>query len=128
MRIFNRFLFIGFSLFVFTCVAHGELLLDTEPIQAGNVMLFKDHADEHGYHYMPLSPRIANWPDGTPKFSFLQYVRTGKEIPGGILHFLVTYALTDEDLREAEQELRKIDEEGIIIGPVPFTKGDFHII
>ena len=128
MRLFNRFLFIGFILFVIACVAHGELLLATEPIQAGNVMLFKDHADEHGYHYMPLSPRIANWPDGTPKFSFLQYVRTGKEVTGGILHFLVTYALTDEDLREAEQELRKIDEEGIIIGPVPFTKGDFHII
>jgi hypothetical protein len=91
-------------------------------------MLFKDHKDEHGYHYMPLSPRIANWPDGTPKFSFQQYVRTGKEITGGVLHFLVTYALTDEDMREAEQELRKIDEEGIIIGPVPFTKGEFHII
>jgi hypothetical protein len=128
MRLFNRLLFIGFSLFIISCVAHGELLLDTEPIQAGNVMLFKDHADEHGYHYMPLSPRIANWPDGTPKFSFLQYVRTGKEVTGGVLHFLVTYALTDEDLREAEKELRKIDEEGIIIGPVPFTKGDFHII
>lgn len=128
MRLFNRFLLIGLCVFVMVCVAQSELLLDTEPIQAGNVMLFKDHADEHGYHYMPLSPRIATWPDGTPKFSFLQYVRTGKEVTGGVLHFLVTYALTDEDLREAEKELKKIDEEGKIIGPVPFTKGDFHII
>lgn len=128
MRHFHRFLWIGFGLLIIVFCAQGELLLDTEPIQAGNVMLFKDHADEHGYHYMPLAPRIATWPDGTPKFSFLQYVRTGKEVTGGVLHFLVTYALTDEDLREAEKELRKFDEEGKIIGPVPFTKGEFHII
>jgi hypothetical protein len=94
----------------------------------GNVILFKDHADEHGYHYMPLSPRIATWPDGTPKFSFLQYVKTGKEVTGGILSFLVTYGLTDRELRDAEGELKRHDEDGKIIGPVPFIQGEFHII
>jgi len=128
MRSFIRLLLIGFSFVCIVSLAQGEVLLDTEPIQAGSVMLFKDHTDEHGYHYMPLMPRIATWPDGTPKFSFLQYVRTGKEVTGGVLHFLITYALTDEQLREAEKELQKIDEDGKILGPVPFTKGEFHII
>ncbi|MGD8535809.1 MAG: hypothetical protein PVF66_08170 [Candidatus Aminicenantes bacterium] len=128
MRFLNRFLFICFSLFLVAHLSNGEILLDAEPIQVGNVILFKDHADEHGYHYMPLSPRIATWPDGTPKFSFLQYVKTGKEVTGGILSFLVTYGLTDRELRDAEGELKRHDEDGKIIGPVPFIQGEFHII
>lgn len=106
----------------------SEILLDVEPLQIKNVLLFRDHADEHGYHYMPLSPRISVWPDGTPKFSFIQYVRTGKEITGGILHFLCTFGLTSEELEEARDELKKIDKMGKIVGPVVFTKGEFHII
>ncbi len=108
--------------------AGAEVLLDAEPIQAGSVLLFRDHADEHGYHYMPLAPRISTWPDGTPKFSFIQYVRTGKEITGGILHFLCTFGLTKEEISQAERELARIDRDGKILGPVMFVKGDFHII
>jgi len=106
----------------------AEILLDQEPVQVGNALLFRDHADPHGYHYMPLGPRISAWPDGTPKFSFIQYVRTGKEITGGILHFLCTFGLTKEELDKARKELTRIDKEGKIIGPVMFVKGDFHII
>ncbi len=128
MRRFSFLIFLLSILLLLSFPAHSEVLLDVEPIQAGDVMLFRDHADEHGYHYMPLSPRIANWPDGTPKFSFLQYVRTGKDITGGILHFLVTFGLTPEELQKARKELTKHDKEGKILGPVLFTKGDFHII
>ncbi len=128
MRFLNRLLLIGCGLFLVTSLISGEILLDAEPIQVGDVILFQDHSDEHGYHYMPLSPRIATWPDGTPKFSFLQYVKTGKEVTGGILSFLVTYGLTDKELRDAEGELKRHDQDGKIIGPVPFIQGEFHII
>jgi hypothetical protein len=106
----------------------AEVLLDIEPLQVGNILLFRDHADEHGYHYMPLAPRISTWPDGTPKFSFIQYVRTGKEITGGILHFLCTFGLTREELDKAQRDLTRLDKNGKILGPVVFVKGDFHII
>jgi hypothetical protein len=114
--------------FFFTLLAQAEILLDIEPLQVKNVLLFKDHADEHAYHYMPLSPRIAAWPDGTPKFSFIQYVRSKKEITGGILHFLCTFGLSPEELEAARNELKKTDKQGKIIGPVVFTKGEFNII
>jgi hypothetical protein len=106
----------------------AEVLLDVEPIQVTNALLFRDHADPHGYHYMPLGPRISAWPDGVPKFSFIQYVRSGKDITGGILHFLCTFGLTAEELNQARRELAKTDKDGKILGPVMFTKGDFHII
>ncbi len=109
-------------------VLRAEVLLDVEPIQVPNALLFRDHADPHGYHYMPLGPRIAAWPDGVPKFSFIQYVRSGKDITGGILHFLCTFGLTPEELNQARRELAKTDKDGKILGPVMFTKGDFHLI
>ncbi len=123
--------FLLFLLFLFSVIPSfllSEILLDQEPIQVSNALLFRDHADPHAYHYMPLSPRISTWPDGTPKFSFIQYVRTGKDITGGILHFLCTFGLTEEELEQARKELLKVDKKGKIIGPVMFIKGDFHII
>jgi len=116
------------ALLLTASIVEAEVLLDAEPIQAGTVLLFRDHADEHGYHYMPLSPRISAWPDGTPKFSFIQYVRTGKDITGGILHFLCTFGLTKEELNQAQRDLARVDKDGKILGPVMFVKGDFHII
>ncbi|MEW5807310.1 MAG: hypothetical protein AB1756_08205 [Acidobacteriota bacterium] len=121
-------IFISICLLLTTSPVLAEILLDVEPTQAGDVMLFRDHADEHGYHYMPMSPKISTWPDGTPKFSFLQYLRTGKEITGGVMHFLATFGLTKEELEKARKALARYDKEGKIIGPVLFTKGEFHII
>ncbi len=123
--------FLVFFALTFLLTAAGlraEVLLDREPVQVSKALLFRDHADEHGYHYMPLAPKIATWPDGKPKFSFIQYVRTGKEITGGILHFLCTFGLTQTELKEAEQELTRIDKDGKIIGPVMFVSGQFYII
>ncbi|MCK7502845.1 MAG: hypothetical protein MZV70_01255 [Desulfobacterales bacterium] len=46
------------------------------------------------YYYMPNQPRLAFWPDGTPKLTFLKYTKAGKEeAKGGILHFFVKYGL-----------------------------------
>jgi len=113
---------------VLPLAVQAEVLLDVGPLQVGNILLFRDHAAEHGYHYMPLAPRISTWPDGIPKFSFIQYVRTGKEITGGILHFLCTFGLTREELDRAQRDLTRLDKNGKILGPVVFVKGDFHII
>lgn len=129
MRGFPRYaLVLGLFAAVLIPASRAEVLLDVEPVQVKNALLFRDHADPHGYHYMPLAPRIAAWPDGVPKFSFIQYVRTGKEITGGILHFLCTFGLDQAELNEARKELARVDKDGKILGPVMFTKGDFHLI
>jgi len=122
------FVFFALTFLLTAAGLRAEVLLDREPVQVSKALLFRDHADEHGYHYMPLAPKIATWPDGKPKFSFIQYVRTGKEITGGILHFLCTFGLTQTELKEAEQELTRIDKDGKIIGPVMFVSGQFYII
>ena len=125
---FKLGLALGLAAALLPLALRAEVLLDVEPIQVKNALLFRDHADAHGYHYMPLGPRVAAWPDGIPKFSFIQYVRSGKDITGGILHFLCTFGLTTEELNQARRELTKVDKDGKILGPVMFTKGDFHII
>jgi len=122
------FVFFALTFLLIGAGLQAEVLLDREPVQVARALLFRDHADEHGYHYMPLAPKIATWPDGKPKFSFIQYVRTGKEITGGILHFLCTFGLNQTELKEAEQELTRIDKDGKIIGPVMFVSGQFYII
>ncbi len=127
-RRLSLILSLGIVLAVLPAALRAEVLLDVEPIQIEKVLLFRDHADPHGYHYMPLAPRLSVWPDGTPKFGFIQYVRTGKEITGGILHFLCTYGLTQEELEKARRDLTRVDKLGKILGPVIFVKGDFHII
>lgn len=85
----------------FTAYAVADVELDSAPLQVANAILFKDHADPNLYYYMPNQPRLAYWPDGTPKLTFLKYTKAGKEeAKGGILHFFVKYGL---DEQEAEQ-------------------------
>lgn len=68
----------------------AEVELDKAPLQIGNALLFKDQAEAGAYYYMPNQPRLAYWPDGTPKLTFLKYTKAGKEeAKGGILHFFV---------------------------------------
>jgi hypothetical protein len=107
----------------------AEIELDTAPLQIGNALLFKDHAEVGAYYYMPNQPRLAYWPDGTPKLTFLKYTKAGKEeAKGGILHFFVKYGLDDQELAKVRQELAKQDPKAKLKGPIVFKKGSFMVI
>jgi hypothetical protein len=106
----------------------AEVLLDSDPVETEFAFLLRDHAEEKGFYYIPKAPRIAQWPDGKPKFTLIQYARTGKDISGGLLHFLVTYGLTAEERDAVQQELQTIVEGGRVLGPVQFIEGEFNII
>ena len=107
----------------------GEVLLDKDQLQIGDVLLLKDSASQNVYYYLPTEPRIATWPDGTPKLTFLKYTKAGEaELKGGILHFFVTYSLTPEKLKKIRDGLKKRDEKARIKGPVIFKKGTFAVI
>lgn len=119
---------IGLAILFMNTPAFSEVLLDVNPTEVTKAYLFRDHADTGAYYYIPKSPRVAAWADGTPKFSFIKYIKTNKNVTGGIVHFLVTLGLTQDEIVEAEKELHRVDKEGKVLGPVPFIKGEFHII
>jgi len=115
--------------FVLTSLVKADILLDQAPLQVGEAILFKDHASQNSYYYLPNRPKIATWPDGTPKLTFLKYTKAGEqELKGGILHFFVTYSLTPQELQKVRTDLQKIDKMGKLKGPVIFKKGTFSVI
>jgi len=107
----------------------ADILLDQAPLQVGEAILFRDHTSQNSYYYLPNRPKIATWPDGTPKLTFLKYTKAGEqELKGGILHFFVTYSLTPQELQKVRTDLQKIDKMGKLRGPVIFKKGTFSVI
>jgi tetratricopeptide (TPR) repeat protein len=107
--------------------ATAEVALD-EVVQAGRFVLYRDHADAHKYYYVPDEPRLATKRDGTPEFTFIKYTKTDGATKGGIIHFLVTWGLTEGELSSAESALRLKDPEARIAGPVPFKEGTFKVV
>lgn len=105
----------------------AEVALD-EVVQAGRFVLYRDHADAHKYYYVPDAPRLATKRDGTPEFTFIKYAKTDGETKGGIIHFLVTWGMTEGELSSAESALRLKDPEAKIAGPVPFKEGTFKVV
>lgn len=107
----------------------AEVELDSAPLQIGNALLFKDHAEAGAYYYMPNQPRLAYWPDGTPKLTFLKYTKAGKEeAKGGILHFFVKYGLDESELAKVRQDLAKKEPGAKLKGPIVFKKGTFLVV
>jgi hypothetical protein len=118
-----------FCLFGLASYAVAEVELDFAPLQVANAILYRDHADPNVFYYMPNQPRLAYWPDGTPKLTFLKYTKAGKEeAKGGILHFFVKYGLDDQELDKVRQELTKINPKATIKGPLVFKKGTFMVV
>ncbi len=99
-----------------------------EVVQAGGFAFYRDHADPHKYYYVPGEPRLAMRRDGTPEFTFIKYSKTGGDVKGGIVHFLVTWGLSDSELMSAGSALQMIDPQAKVAGPVPFKEGTFKII
>jgi len=124
-----KILMVIFSLAGLVSFSAAEVELDSVPLQVANAILFRDHADANIYYYMPNQPRLAYWPDGTPKLTFLKYTKAGKEeSKGGILHFFVKYGLEEQELAKVRQELAKINPKATIKGPLVFKKGSFLVV
>jgi len=125
-----RYKKIAFVLILFfSCLIllKAEVSLE-EVIQAGRFVFYRDHADPHKYYYVPDEPRLATKRDGTPEFTFIKYTKTGGDIKGGIVHFLVTWGLRESEILTAESSLQMLDPEAKVVGPVPFKEGTFKII
>lgn len=114
-----------------------QILLD-RPVRVGELIAFPDLNDESRYYYVVDKPKLANSDSGQPQFSFLRYVenvRSGAgeaEIRegegGGILHALVSLQVTEEQRRDAQRDLRRLDSDAELVGPIVFKSGRFGLV
>jgi len=114
-----------------------NIILD-KIVKAGELTLFQSIDDENVYYYLSDKLRLATHENGIPKFSFLRYVenvRSGateaearEGMGGGIVHAVVSLSVTEEQLREARQELRRINSSGRIEGPIMYQGGTVALI
>jgi hypothetical protein len=118
--------------------AFGQQVILDNPVRAGELILFPDLDDENVYYYVCDKPRLAEDENGRPQFSFLRYVENvasgateaerDEGEGGGILHALVSLAVTDDQRREAQRELRRVKPDARIQGPVIFKSGQFGLV
>jgi hypothetical protein len=111
-----------------------QILLD-KPVRAGELTLFQEVGNDNNYYYLPDKLRLAKHADGTPQLSFLQYVENTKggdasdeAEGGGIVHAVVELSVTKEQLNQAKQDLRRINSQGVIVGPVVYKGGTMALI
>ena len=120
-------------------LAQAQQILLDKPVRAGELTLFPTVSDLNSYYYLPDKPRIGI-SDGFPQFSFLRYVKNStseKEtndaisesaFGGGIVHALIELSVSNEQIRSAENTLKRINGNAKIVGPVIFKSGTIALI
>ena len=79
------------------------------------------------YYYLPTNPHVSKDQDGLPKFSMIRFVSDKTKEAGGaegaVLHFLVEYGLSQEQMQETDKLLKKQVKGAILKGAVPLEVG-----
>ncbi len=118
--------------------ARAQQIIIDKPVKAGELTLFPEMGNEHVYYYLPDKLRLATDANGKPQFSFIKYVENVRSAPGtediregtggGIVHFVISLSVTPDQLSEAKNELRQIDPQGTVKGPVIYSGGTVSVI
>ena len=118
--------------------AAAQQVVFDKPVRAGDLVMFRDVHDEKAYYYAPTRPRLASDANGLPQFSFFRWVenvRTGpKEAEaregegGGIVHALVTFGVTKDQLTEATRDLERQVAGAKVAGPIVPESGVFTLV
>ncbi len=103
--------------------------------KCNDLFCYQSLKDPNTYYYLPDQPRLAV-KDGRPQFSFLKYARTretgkagvNRAQGGGIVHFLVTYGVTEARVAAAENALKERHPDARIAGPIVYRRGSFALI
>jgi hypothetical protein len=136
--LFVRLAQILFLLLAVAAPAAAQQVLLDKTVRAGELTLFRDLRDEQAYYYAPANTRLSTGANGLPEFSFFRWVenvRSGAKDPearegggGGIIHALVTFGVTKEQLADAQLALRRLVPGAKIVGPIVPKSGTFSII
>lgn len=118
-------------------IAAQKIFID-QPLKVGNVTVFPAVDDPNQYYYFPGNPRLAKSPDGKPKFSFLLYTEKDRsdvteqsiedQAGGGLVHAVVEYGLTEEEVRITSELLKSKNSKGVLKGPIVFKSGNVALI
>lgn len=77
-----------------------------------NLVLYGADAKPNEYYYLPVNLRLAKRPDGVPEFLFLKYTTEQRADAGGvqgaIMHFLMEWGLTPEQLADAQKKIEAL--------------------
>lgn len=134
----KAFLFIIAGFLSLVQAAAQQILLD-RPVRAGELTLFPE-LNTSNYFYLPDKVSLGKNEQGKPQLSFVRYVKNEKTAAsentamsestegGGILHALVEISVPEAMKKKAQQELRKIDGDGKIVGPVFYKGGTVNLV
>jgi hypothetical protein len=114
-----------------------DVLLD-RPVRAGQLTAFPSVSDTTKYYYVVDQARLATDSSGSPQFSFLRFAQTqGTAVDtseraeaegGGIVHAVVSLAVTDDQLSEARRELQRVKPGAQLMGPIVYKSGRFGLV
>ena len=121
-----------FILAIFSCVstAGAVVLDDTARVEVklpngATVLLFGEYTKRNGgkptkFYYLPANLELAKYEDGTAQFLFLKFTGDDTSIPqGALMHFLMTWGLSEPDKNLVQTRLRKFYPNAQIAGAVP---------
>jgi hypothetical protein len=88
------------------------------------------------YYYLPTNVRVGTKPDGTPEFLFMKFTSDRRADQGGVtgalLHFMMTWGLTEEQETELKAKLKALFPTGTVAGQVqletPSDATSFQVI
>ena len=110
-----------------------KVLID-KGVNAGELRFFPDYQSPDSYYYLLNKASISQKSDGTPELSFMQYVydqgnnATQPEDAGGIFHAMVELKVSDQELRDAESELKRLVPNAVVKGPIMWKSGKVTLV
>ncbi len=108
--------FIYFYLFPWSDVP-AQVVTYQSNIVIDGVQLVRDCRKIDTYYYLPVSPRLSVNKEGLYEFFLWKYI--GGDSPGGgLLHALIQFDLSEDQIRKLEQKLRKTNPNARIEGMV----------
>jgi len=87
-----------------------DLVLDdgTTVTLLGGAKGIGDRSSRLDYYYLPTGLRLSRTPDGKPQFLLMNYRTEEGDVSGGVLHFLMEWGLTQDQLKEAQDQLTNL--------------------
>jgi len=107
-----------------TVTAEAQRIILDLPTKAGELTLFPEVGKPNSFYFVADKAQLAVDDNGSAPGETDNTQGEG----GGIVHAVVSLAVSDEQLEEARRELRRIKPDGEIIGPVIFKSGTFGLV
>ncbi len=99
--------------------AQAVVMYDEDRALINGVSLLRDKEDPLTYYYLPTTPKAVIDPvTGKPKIMLIKFVDPAGDTSGGLVHFLFTLDLPQDEIEALAAELEKTHPGARIAGPV----------